>query len=134
MSVIPEKLRSLITKMLKGYSRKNLQFNADELSKLLRKRTRTMYHNSNLFFSFFLISKRLPSDPFVGETKSYIPVAYNLEETFAYVVHRMPGIFGCNERVFSEISKRFPKFKPTSLLDFGSGLFFNFHFFFLIIF
>ncbi|BBN01161.1 hypothetical protein MPTK1_2g05200 [Marchantia polymorpha subsp. ruderalis] len=41
--------------------------------------------------------------------------------TAAYVAARMPAIYGAVHRVLSEVSRRVPDFKPSKLLDFGSG-------------
>jgi ribosomal protein RSM22 (predicted rRNA methylase) len=49
------------------------------------------------------------------------PLTYNKQQSMAYVAHRVPGIFGCNVRVFEEIKSRMPDFKPKKMLDFGSG-------------
>jgi ribosomal protein RSM22 (predicted rRNA methylase) len=69
------------------------------------------------------------------------PAQYNENEANAYIAHRLPGIFGCNYRVLSEVSSlsskrkiaiaklthgpqlkaRYPNYRPVSVLDFGSG-------------
>lgn len=49
------------------------------------------------------------------------PIEYNKHQAMAYVAHRIPGIYGCNTKVFDEIKKRFPGFAPKRMMDFGSG-------------
>jgi ribosomal protein RSM22 (predicted rRNA methylase) len=56
--------------------------------------------------------KKLPDVP---------PLQYEKNQSFAYVAHRVPGIYGCNYRVLHEIKVRFPDFQPKVVLDFGSG-------------
>lgn len=40
----------------------------------------------------------------------------------SYLLKRTPRTFAAAVRVFVEIQFRYPNFKPTSMIDFGSGL------------
>ncbi|KAK2550969.1 Methyltransferase-like protein 17 [Acropora cervicornis] len=46
---------------------------------------------------------------------------YNKRESAAYAASRIPSSYGATLRVFHEISRCEPDFKPETLLDFGSG-------------
>ncbi|KAM7446109.1 Methyltransferase-like protein 17 [Porites harrisoni] len=51
----------------------------------------------------------------------YKVIRYNKRESVAYAASRIPASYGATLRVFHEISRREPDFKPETLLDFGSG-------------
>lgn len=51
----------------------------------------------------------------------YKLIRYNQREAAAYAASRLPASYGATLRVFHEISRREPNFKPENLLDFGSG-------------
>lgn len=51
----------------------------------------------------------------------YKVIRYNKRESTAYAASRIPSSYGATLRVFHEISRREPDFKPETLLDFGSG-------------
>lgn len=40
----------------------------------------------------------------------------------SYLLKRVPRTFASAIRIFLELQFRYPKFKPTSMIDFGSGL------------
>lgn len=40
----------------------------------------------------------------------------------AYLINRVPRTYAAAKRVFTEIHRRFPAFKPRYFIDFGSGL------------
>lgn len=46
---------------------------------------------------------------------------YGDRETMAYLAWQMPFVYGCLERVFTEVEKRVPNFRPRSVFDFGTG-------------
>lgn len=51
------------------------------------------------------------------------PVQYDYDEknVAAYVAARMPAVYGAVHRVLSEVSTRLPDFRPSRVLDYGSG-------------
>jgi len=51
----------------------------------------------------------------------YKVIRYDKRESTAYAASRIPSTYGTTLRVFHEISRREPDFKPETLLDFGSG-------------
>lgn len=51
----------------------------------------------------------------------YKVIRYNKRESAAYAASRIPSSYGATLRVFHEISRCEPDFKPETLLDFGSG-------------
>ncbi|KAL9974785.1 hypothetical protein ACROYT_G011868 [Oculina patagonica] len=51
----------------------------------------------------------------------YKLIRYGERESAAYAGSRIPAGYGATLRVFHEISRREPDFKPETLLDFGSG-------------
>ena len=102
--VIPEKLRSDLTHLLRGYSRTSLAQNTAVLADLLRRRVRAR-----------------PSDASAGIIKPKVMVRYDYDETQTYLAHRVPGIFATAFRVLREVSFKLPNFVPRSMLDFGSG-------------
>ncbi|KAF4747288.1 Methyltransferase-like protein 17, mitochondrial, partial [Perkinsus olseni] len=46
---------------------------------------------------------------------------YSPEAAVAYLAHRFSPAYAVNFRVLHEVMKRCPDFKPTSILDYGSG-------------
>lgn len=50
------------------------------------------------------------------------PIQYNQKIAFEYLVGRTPAEYATLYRIFYELAKRDPDFKPTSLFDFGSGI------------
>ncbi|XP_068723173.1 ribosome assembly protein METTL17, mitochondrial-like [Montipora capricornis] len=51
----------------------------------------------------------------------YKVVRYNKRESTAYAASRIPSSYGATLRVFHEMTRREPDFKPETMLDFGSG-------------
>lgn len=51
----------------------------------------------------------------------YKLIRYNKREAAAYAASRLPASYGATLRVFHELRRREPNFKPENLLDFGSG-------------
>ncbi|KAE9040452.1 hypothetical protein PR003_g5391 [Phytophthora rubi] len=49
------------------------------------------------------------------------PFAYGPAETLAFLAFEMEATYACTHAVFTELQKRLPDFKPTSVLDFGAG-------------
>ncbi|XP_066277200.1 ribosome assembly protein METTL17, mitochondrial-like [Branchiostoma lanceolatum] len=49
------------------------------------------------------------------------PVTWNQTTGLAYLVGKAPGVYAATYRVLSEIKKREPKFRPMTLMDYGSG-------------
>lgn len=47
---------------------------------------------------------------------------FYIREALAYLTSRGPFTYGATYRVLREISGRFPKWTPTSILDFGAGV------------
>lgn len=67
-------------------------------------------------------------DPIAASLKKHVknttpvpPLPYNKRQAFAYVAHRVPGIFACNYKALVELKMRFANFAPSTMLDFGSG-------------
>jgi ribosomal protein RSM22 (predicted rRNA methylase) len=53
--------------------------------------------------------------------KKYKSIEYGPEESLAYTIRRSVPVYTTLSRVFAEVQRRSPGFKPSSLLDFGSG-------------
>ena len=47
---------------------------------------------------------------------------YSQNVVVSYLLKRVPRTFAVSARVLVELQYRYPKFKPTSMIDFGSGL------------
>uniref|UniRef100_A0A6B2L4P9 Ribosomal small subunit Rsm22 n=1 Tax=Arcella intermedia TaxID=1963864 RepID=A0A6B2L4P9_9EUKA len=114
--------------VLKGYPRSWLKRDGELLSSTLRARTT---ETAKALLNARTSSENLLDykvDPIAKETKIEAilnvhvpPLPYNERQSMAYLAHRVPGIYSCNYRVLSEITKRLPSFYPRSVLDFGSG-------------
>jgi hypothetical protein len=48
-------------------------------------------------------------------------ILYGSKESIAYVVHRLPSIYGVLYKIMAEIRKRKPNWNPKEMLDFGTG-------------
>ncbi|KAN0022516.1 hypothetical protein ACTFIU_004710 [Dictyostelium citrinum] len=104
---IPPLLKKKITSTIKEYPTGQLRNDAALLSEQLRDRTR--------------LGKAIGSTNIVVKPEDKPVITYGKGQVLAYISHRMPGVYACTHRVFSEINTRLPDFKPTSLLDYGSG-------------
>ncbi|KAN0050175.1 hypothetical protein ACTA71_003281 [Dictyostelium dimigraforme] len=104
---IPPLLKKKITSTIKEYPSGQLRNDAALLSEQLRDRTR--------------LGKAIGSTNIVVKLEDKPVITYGKGQVLAYISHRMPGVYACTHRVFSEINTRLPNFKPTSLLDYGSG-------------
>ncbi|KAK5582422.1 hypothetical protein RB653_004007 [Dictyostelium firmibasis] len=104
---IPPLLKKKITSTIKEYPTQQLRNDAALLSEQLRDRTR--------------LGKSIGSPNIVVKPEDKPVITYGKGQVLAYISHRMPGVYACTHRVFSEINKRLPNFKPTSILDYGSG-------------
>ncbi|KYQ92999.1 hypothetical protein DLAC_05600 [Tieghemostelium lacteum] len=104
---IPQKLKKKISQAIKGYSTEQLRVDASNLSNSLRERTRS--------------TKLSSKSPVVIQPEDKPVIEYGKGQVLAYISHRMPGVYACTHRVFSEIAQRIPNFKPKTMLDFGSG-------------
>lgn len=49
-------------------------------------------------------------------------VEYNQNAVLSYLLNRVPRTFATAVRIMIEIKYKYPNFKPTSMIDFGSGL------------
>ncbi|XP_078670417.1 ribosome assembly protein METTL17, mitochondrial-like [Branchiostoma floridae x Branchiostoma belcheri] len=49
------------------------------------------------------------------------PVTWNEVTGLAYLVGKAPGVYAATYRILSELKKREPKFRPMTLMDYGSG-------------
>lgn len=58
------------------------------------------------------------------KTKKYnwIPIDYNDHQALVYLAGRSAQEYAVIYKIFLEISKRNPEFKPSSFFDFGSGI------------
>lgn len=112
---LSEELCEEIRKLLKGYSKELLKLDADNLSQSLRERTRVRPEE--------VIFKLNPSPSINAMSAGSLGGAHHYKQgdSMAYVAHRMPGIYACILRVLSEITTARPDFKPTTMLDFGTG-------------
>ncbi|GAM26921.1 hypothetical protein SAMD00019534_100960 [Acytostelium subglobosum LB1] len=106
---VPKLLKRKISQALKGFPTAELRQISAELSDSLRTRTRS--------------DKKLQDKtmPYKVAPEEKPVISYGKGEALAYIAHRMPGVYACTHRVFSEIATRLPNFKPTTLLDYGSG-------------
>ncbi|KAM9953464.1 hypothetical protein ACTFIR_008535 [Dictyostelium discoideum] len=104
---VPPLLKKKITLAIKEYPTGQLRNDAALLSEQLRSRTR--------------LGKAIGSTNVVVKPEDRPVITYGKGQVLAYISHRMPGVYACTHRVFSEINSRLPNFKPTSLLDYGSG-------------
>ncbi|KAM9989917.1 hypothetical protein ACTFIY_005971 [Dictyostelium cf. discoideum] len=104
---VPPLLKKKITSAIKEYPTGQLRNDAALLSEQLRNRTR--------------LGKAIGSTNIVVKPEDRPVITYGKGQVLAYISHRMPGVYACTHRVFSEINSRLPNFKPTSLLDYGSG-------------
>lgn len=48
-------------------------------------------------------------------------VEYGDREVMAYLAWQMPFAYGCVERIFADLGRRLPGFRPASIFDFGVG-------------
>jgi Mitochondrial small ribosomal subunit Rsm22 len=103
---LPMELRDAITRTLSHYPRKQLRENAAKLSAQLRARTRVS-------------PEELDSGVVPVEDRE--PVVYNEGAAQAYVAYRLPAVFACTSRVFTELALHNDRFAPRTMLDFGSG-------------
>ena len=46
---------------------------------------------------------------------------YGEREAMAYLAWQMPFAYGCIERIFTDLRKRLPDFRPQNIFDFGVG-------------
>ncbi|EGC30128.1 hypothetical protein DICPUDRAFT_90205 [Dictyostelium purpureum] len=104
---IPPLLKKRIASTIKQMPTAELRSKAETLSENLRARTR--------------LGKSIGSPSIVPSTDDKPVITYGKGEAMAYISHRMPGVYACTHRVFSEIKTRVPNFNPTTLLDYGSG-------------
>ncbi|KAF2073375.1 hypothetical protein CYY_005320 [Polysphondylium violaceum] len=104
---LPSRLKRKIAQCIKGYSTDKLREDAATLSDALRERTRS--------------EKLSAKSPVVIKPEDKPVITYGQGQALAYISHRLPGVYGCTHRVFSEIATRAPNFKPKTMLDFGSG-------------
>jgi ribosomal protein RSM22 (predicted rRNA methylase) len=127
---VPKELQTKISEVLKGYPRKWLREDAANLSELLRSRTteKQQKRNKEMMSDEVVHLGIADKDPLRKGTRDHVidtvqlpPLEYNKRQSMAYVAHRVPGIYSCNFRVLSEIKRRFPKFEPVNLMDFGTG-------------
>eukprot|EP01130_Rhizamoeba_saxonica_P013464 TRINITY_DN5749_c0_g1_i2.p1 TRINITY_DN5749_c0_g1~~TRINITY_DN5749_c0_g1_i2.p1 ORF type:complete len:450 (-),score=118.02 TRINITY_DN5749_c0_g1_i2:1213-2562(-) len=128
---IPNEMKSRIQNILKGYNPTKLYQDSMKLSTILRARTTlTAERRITTARGSENIGKEEVPDPAKLEirkagiknvVKSLPPIPYDESQTFAYLAHRVPGVYACNYRILEEISRRFQNFNPTSFLDFGSG-------------
>ena len=56
------------------------------------------------------------------DTMNPIKIVYEKAHSIAYLYSRLPNTYGAMKKILHEISLRMPDFKPTSILDYGSGL------------
>lgn len=63
------------------------------------------------------VEKRLKSDIY-----NWQPIDYNKRLSMAYLVGRSAQEYAVVYRIFAEIAKRDPNFKPNSYFDFGAGV------------
>ncbi|KAG6555233.1 hypothetical protein Mapa_003274 [Marchantia paleacea] len=138
--LLPPALDTAISKFLEEYSSNELKKNVSRLSFILRGLKDPVIAKDEAASEFkfdvdaggseearvalddFLSSrptrrKRVKGDLADAQEK----MKYTDVNTAAYVAARMPAIYGAVHRVLSEVSRRVPDFKPSRLLDFGSG-------------
>ncbi|CAM6090184.1 unnamed protein product [Calypogeia fissa] len=133
---LPPALDSAISKFLEEYSSGELKKNVSRLSATLRKIGDPLGAQSKLreneaaggseaaqeALEEFTKSRQARvkkvkvDEPLVEES-----ILYTEKSTAAYVAARMPAIYGAIHRVLSEVSRRIPDFRPSHILDFGSG-------------
>ncbi|KAL2641800.1 hypothetical protein R1flu_009387 [Riccia fluitans] len=138
--LLPPALDSAISKFLEEYSSNELKKNVSRLSFSLRSLgdTGPTKEESTGEFKFqggtggseearvaldeFLSSRPTRNKRVKGDAKTVQEtIEYTDKTTAAYVAARMPAIYGAVHRVLSEVSRRVPDFKPSRMLDFGSG-------------
>ncbi|KAL3678042.1 hypothetical protein R1sor_020998 [Riccia sorocarpa] len=138
--LLPPALDSAISKFLEEYSSNELKKNVSRLSFTLRsmRDTGSTKEESKGELKFdtetggseearvaldeFLQSRPIRKNRVKGDVKAaQETIEYTDKTTAAYVAARMPAIYGAVHRVLSEVSRRVPDFKPSRLLDFGSG-------------
>eukprot|EP01129_Flabellula_baltica_P012189 TRINITY_DN5463_c0_g1_i1.p1 TRINITY_DN5463_c0_g1~~TRINITY_DN5463_c0_g1_i1.p1 ORF type:complete len:612 (-),score=169.87 TRINITY_DN5463_c0_g1_i1:287-2122(-) len=126
---IPDELRIRIDAVLRNYPRKSLREDSKELSDLLRKRTVSNFKRERQTETIDQGSYRI-QDPLTPDivqiarenvTRNIPPLPYDRRQALAYTAFRLPGVYGCNRRVYSELKTLYPNFQPESMLDFGSG-------------
>ena len=54
-------------------------------------------------------------------SKDILVPSYDQRESLAYLVLRSCANFAACEAIFKEINRKYPEFKPRSILDWGSG-------------
>lgn len=54
--------------------------------------------------------------------KQEFAFTYQREATIGYLYRKMPYTYYVYKRIATEVQKRLPDFKPTTVLDFGAGL------------
>jgi ribosomal protein RSM22 (predicted rRNA methylase) len=128
---LPPELQKRIYAVLHDYPRAWLKRDSANLSELLRARTTEPVlkkkHARTLFVRDVEGQQKIYRNNLDDERQNSAvnvtvePAQYNENEANAYIAHRLPGIFGCNYRVLSELKARYPNYRPVSVLDFGSG-------------
>lgn len=66
--------------------------------------------------------KKTKTEQKEDQAKQEFKMSYNRETAIAYLYKKMPYNYFVYKRIFNEIKKRMPKFKPDTVLDFGAGL------------
>jgi ribosomal protein RSM22 (predicted rRNA methylase) len=102
---VPQDVKRKIQNALKNMSSDQLKEEGTALSEMLRKRSVTEGDRN----------------PEVGAVLKGGNIVYSKGKALAYTAHRMPGVYGCTLRVFTEIQQRLGDWTPNSMLDFGSG-------------
>eukprot|EP01080_Neovahlkampfia_damariscottae_P002822 gene2822-4229_t len=128
---IPKALEEKINEMIKNYPKALLRDSSKHLSATFRVRTGG-YGNQ---FNFKNVnneignSKQQDQMNLIDTLKSGNEpteikrnmMKYSETDVVAYIAHRIPGIYGTITRIFNEIKKKMPNYKPYSMLDFGTG-------------
>lgn len=125
---VPREIEDKVVELLKTMPKKTIMQATKELSARFRVRTGGFGHK----YSFVTPDKKndLRRDhlefmkggkPTKSGGTREPSILYGAKESLAYVVHRLPSIYGVLHKIMSEVKKRKPTWKPKEMLDFGTG-------------
>lgn len=111
---LPARLFSAISALIKGYPRALLKPDVARLLDVYR----SMCQIDAAHILPGLGRTDLVVDP---DALPRTTIEYGQRETMAYVASQMPFAYAPLARILSETRDRLPDFRPSSLLDFGTG-------------